>query len=110
MDSHKRALKIREKHFAANSLEIAVSKNNIAGVYFQLGQWDKAEQLYLEVHKVYTDNPKVQQVRVADNYNNLGSIYYMKGKYDDAADYFEKAVAIYRKVRRQTSVDAQRTE
>ncbi len=98
MDCHKHALKIREKHFAANSLEIAVSKNNIAGVYFQLGQWDKAEQLYLEVHEVYNDNPKVQQVRVADNYNNLGSIYYMKGKYDDAADYFEKAIAIYRKV------------
>lgn len=98
MDCHMRALKIREKHFAANSLEVAESKFNIAGVYYQQGQLDKAKQLYTEVQEVFTDNPKVQQTRVAGNYNNIGSICYMQGKYAEAADYFERAITIYRKV------------
>lgn len=98
MDCHKRALKIREKYFAANSLEVAESKFNIAGVYYQQGQFDKAEALYLGVQEVYETNPKVQQIRVAANYNNLGGVCYKQGKYAEAATYFEKAVAIYRKV------------
>ena len=98
MDCHKRALKIREKHFDPNSLEVAESKNNIAGVYFQQKLFDKAKALYIEVEEVYERNPKVQLTRVAGNYNNLGSIIFMQGKYTEAADYFEKALAIYRKV------------
>ena len=97
MDCHKRALKIREKHFDSNSLEVAESKFNIAGVLYQQGQLDKAEVLYKEVGGVYEMNPKVQQTRVAGNYNNLGSICFMQGKYTEAAEYFEKALAIYRK-------------
>ena len=98
MDCHKRALKIREKHFDSNSLEVAESKFNIAGVLYQQGQLDKAEVLYKEVGGVYEMNPKVQQTRVAGNYNNLGSICFMQGKYAEAAEYFEKALAIYRRV------------
>jgi len=98
MDCHKRALKIREKHFAGNSLEVAESKFNIAGVCYQQGQFDKAEALYLEVQEVYTNNSKVSQDKVAGNYNNLGSICYQKGQFAAAAEYFEKALAIYRKV------------
>lgn len=98
MDCHKRALKIREKHFDSNSLEVAESKFNIAGVLYQQGQLDKAEVLYKEVGGVYEMNPKVQQTRVAGNYNNLGSICFMQGNYAEAAEYFDKALAIYRKI------------
>lgn len=98
MDCHKRALKIREKHFAASGLVVAESKFNIAGVYYQQGQLDKAKALYLEVQEVYETNPKVQQTRVAAIYNNLGGVSYMHGKYAEASRYFEKALAIYRKV------------
>lgn len=96
MDCHKRALKIREKQ--DNVLDIAESKNNIAGLYFQQGQIDKAEALYLEVKEIYETNPKAPQDKVAGNYNNLGSICYQKGIYAEASEYFEKALFIYRKV------------
>jgi len=98
MDCHKRALKIREKHFENDNLDLAESKFNIAGVYYQLGQLDKAETLYLEVQDVYAANPKAPTDKIADNYNNLGGVCYMQGKYAEAATYFDKALAIYRKV------------
>lgn len=98
MDCHKRALKIREKHFDQKSLEVADSKFNIAGVLYQQGLLDKAETLYKEVGDVYEKNPKVPQDKVAANYNNLGSICYQKGEYAEAAEYFGKALAIYRRV------------
>ena len=77
---------------------MADSKFNIAGVLYQQGWLDKAETLYKEVGDVYETNPKVPQDKVAANYNNLGSICYQKGEYAEAAEYFGKALAIYRRV------------
>ena len=96
MECHKRALKIREKQ--GNLLDIADSKNNIAGVYYQQEQLDKAAELYTEVYEIYEANGNVPKDRVAGILNNIGSICYKQGKYAEAADYFDRAVAIYRKV------------
>ncbi len=96
MDCHKRALKIREKQ--DNSLDIAESKNNIAGVCFQQGQIDKAAELWEEVRDTFANNPKVPLRRVAAVSLNIGGIYFKKGDYRQAELQFEKAVEIYLKV------------
>ena len=98
MDCHKRALKMREKLSGANSLEVAESKNNIAGIHFLQGQLDKAEQLFTEVKNIYAGNEKTPTRRLADNATNLGVTFFKSGKYNDALSSFEKALEIYTKV------------
>lgn len=95
MDCHKRALKIREKQ--DNSLDIAESKNNIAGVYYALGNMDKARQMWLEVLEVYAGNPKAKLANVAKTTFNIGGIYFNEGKYIEAEPYLADAVEKFKK-------------
>ena len=98
MNYHQRSLKIREKQCDNNSLKIAASKVNIAGIYFQLKEYKKADKLYHEVGEIYNNNPQTPQLSKAQNYNNLAGVAYMQKQYDKALTMFEQALAIYTRV------------
>lgn len=64
----------------------------IAGIYVDLGLYDKAEQAYLRCLNVaYNYN---FDFRIKACLNNLSWLYFIERKYDECIDYVNKAVAI----------------
>ena len=99
LEYHTRALKIREKEFGTTSMEAAICKNNIAADYVNRKQFEKAAKIFMEVHNTYEQNPKAPLNEIAINYNNLGIVSYRLGRYKEALTYFEKALAIFVRIK-----------
>lgn len=60
--------------------------NNLGMAYAERGEFEKAEQIYMEALQVYPGYPQV--------FHNLGNLYFAQGKYDDAYINFKKALDI----------------
>ncbi|MFZ8787696.1 tetratricopeptide repeat protein [Thermocrinis sp.] len=67
----------------------AVVLNNIAGIYRDKGELDKALGYYEESLRLQTDKKEK-----AITYNNIALIYVNKGKYKKAVEYLQKAIEI----------------
>jgi tetratricopeptide (TPR) repeat protein len=67
----------------------ASALNNIAGIYKDKGELDKALDYYEESLRLKTDEKEK-----ATTYNNIAIIYGNKGDYQKAVEYFQKATEI----------------
>ena len=65
----------------------ASALNNIAGIYKDKGELDKALDYYEESLRLKTDEKEK-----ATTYNNIAIIYGNKGDYQKAVEYFQKAI------------------
>ncbi|MBN2682393.1 MAG: tetratricopeptide repeat protein [Bacteroidales bacterium] len=76
---------------------IALQKQNIGVIYFQVGQLDKAIKNYLEAASILEnmDNPTLNIL--ANNYVNLAIIYHKLKEIKKSIGYYWKAVRIYEK-------------
>ena len=72
--------------------DMASAMNNLATVYFETGQFEKAISLYDEVYRIdlSTGNRKSQ----AASLNNLGRMYVDWGKYETGIEYYKHSVAL----------------
>lgn len=72
-----------------NTDDIAVSLNNLAGIYLDLNQSDKALEYYQEALSVQQD-----ELKSGVMYGNIAMILIDKNKLDEAAAYIHKSIAI----------------
>lgn len=93
-----------EQFYAANNLSeavgnddmVATSFNSIGLVYNDLGRYQDAEISFkkaLEVNK----NLGVESEHLGDVLNGLASSFKNQKKYNEAIEYFDKAIAVYKK-------------
>lgn len=93
----RRALAIREQKLGSEHRLVAVSLNNLAGIYHSQGDYAKAEPLMQRAlaidEKVFgSDHPSV-----ATKLNNLGGLYTAKGDYAKAETLYQRALTIREK-------------
>jgi tetratricopeptide (TPR) repeat protein len=67
----------------------AATLNNIAGIYMDTGELDKALSYLEEILKL-----EINEKAKAPTYNNIAMIYSKKGDYQKAVKYFQKAIEI----------------
>lgn len=77
-------------------LSQAISNNNLADIYFNSKQYDKALGHYRRALHLATVSGNLYGQGLLSG--NIGSVYYEKGKLDSARIFYERAVAIARQV------------
>jgi tetratricopeptide (TPR) repeat protein len=84
-----------EGHIEEESIEIAKSLSNIAGIYYVWEDFSKAASIYEKVLKVYQSYQSMNNVNIGMTCNNLGNVYSILGEFDKAERYYNKALGIY---------------
>ena len=74
--------------------ETATTYNNIAGVYYAKGDYDKALEYYEKALEISESKLGKDHPSTATTYNNIALVYEAKGDYDNALEYFLKAFRI----------------
>ncbi|MDW3194272.1 MAG: tetratricopeptide repeat protein [Cytophagales bacterium] len=88
-----KALKVRSE--ALDSIGIADSYINIAGVHWYKGQIDSATFYVNRAYDIYLDRQYVRGQSLC--LNNLGAVYNYQGKYNAAIDAYEKSISLHKK-------------
>jgi CHAT domain-containing protein/Tfp pilus assembly protein PilF len=78
--------------------DYANSLNNLAILYYQMGQYDKALPLYEQALAIRKKVLGEEHRGYANSLNNLAILYYQMGQYDKALPLYEQALAIRKKV------------
>ena len=89
---HQKSLDIHLKVFGPDHLEPAKTKVNMAIVYKNMGEYEKALDTYNEALPVLEATLGRNHLVVAKTYNNIGEVYRHQAKYPEAlAMYDEKS-------------------
>jgi CHAT domain-containing protein/tetratricopeptide (TPR) repeat protein len=88
------ALGIAERRFSPDHREIGRSLNNLAGVYFELGHYAKAEPLYQRGLEIAERAVGPAHPDVGVSLNNLGELYRAEGRYAEAEVLYKRAFSI----------------
>ena len=82
------------RHLGEKHVSTATSYNNIGGVYYNLGDYDKALDYYNKSLSICLEVFGGHHPYVATSYNNIGGVYKNLGDYDNALDYYNKSLSI----------------
>ena len=86
------------KYFPNDELEIGYTCLNLGNIYLNLKDYKKAESLFSEGLKIYSNSEQPNQLSLADgNYYN-GVINEFYGNVNIAEDYYEKSKAYYENI------------
>jgi tetratricopeptide (TPR) repeat protein len=88
---YERALRICESALGPNHPNVAVSLNNLAGLYRAQGRYDDALPLYQRALKILESALGPNHPNVAVSLNNLALLYRTQGRYDDALPLYARA-------------------
>jgi len=78
--------------------KIATFLNNLGGIYFHLGIYNKSEKLYIKSLKIKLEILGEENLSTANSYNNLANLYNIMEKYDKAEQLYLKALKIREKL------------
>jgi tetratricopeptide (TPR) repeat protein len=78
--------------------DIAQSYNNLALLYDSMGDYEKAEPLYLKALKIDQKVLGEEHPNTVASYNNLASLYHSMGAYKKAEPLYLKALKIWENV------------
>ncbi|ASU34270.1 CHAT domain-containing tetratricopeptide repeat protein [Mucilaginibacter xinganensis] len=90
-----KVLALNEKTLTSNSVITATSMDNLAGMYFSIGAYEKAEPLFESAVRVKINLLGDKDPHCAVSMNNLGMLFLEKGVFDKAERLFRQALAIY---------------
>ncbi|MDY0129161.1 MAG: tetratricopeptide repeat protein [Methanosarcina vacuolata] len=74
--------------------DVATTLNNLAGLYYHMGAYDKALPLYQRALEIYKEVPESEHPDVANSLNNLAELYRRMGAYDKALPLYQRALGI----------------
>jgi tetratricopeptide (TPR) repeat protein len=100
-----RAIRLEEQHSDAG-VDATVTLDNLGSVYFETGQYRKAENLRrkvidLRISRLGPDHPSVARV-----IQNLATQNYAQGRLSEASELYERAFGIWRAAGSEDSPDA----
>jgi CHAT domain-containing protein/tetratricopeptide (TPR) repeat protein len=91
------ALAIREKALGPDHLDVALSLNNLAGLYDNQGRYAEAEPLYKRSLAIREKALGPDHLDVATALGGLAELYRNQGRYDEAEPLYKRALAIREK-------------
>lgn len=91
-------LTILEKEFVSGNQLVATTLNNLADIYENMEDHDKALPLYKKALYINEKALDSKNPDFATTLYNLASIYYRMGEYDNALPYYQKALDIREKM------------
>eukprot|EP00292_Cryptomonas_paramecium_P003867 CAMPEP_0113728054 /NCGR_PEP_ID=MMETSP0038_2-20120614/41626_1 /TAXON_ID=2898 /ORGANISM="Cryptomonas paramecium" /LENGTH=749 /DNA_ID=CAMNT_0000659433 /DNA_START=120 /DNA_END=2366 /DNA_ORIENTATION=+ /assembly_acc=CAM_ASM_000170 len=94
LELYEEELERRIKTFGNSHVEVAMTYNNMAGVYQKLGQLDKALETYEKALEIYIPALGNSHTSVANTYNNMGVVYEKLGQYEKALEMYQKDLEI----------------
>ena len=100
---------LQEKHFGLQDLDLAITYNNIGGVYLDQGKNEEAMEWHKKALAIFEKVSDPLSPALATIYNNIGNVYLAQGKNEEALKWLEKALAIQEKVLDQLSYDLTNT-
>jgi CHAT domain-containing protein len=92
---YKRALTIKKKAFGSEHPNIAISLNNLAGLYYSMGSYAKTEPLFQQALMIREKILGSEHPYVAQSLNNLALLYETMGSYAKAESLYQRALKIY---------------
>lgn len=87
---------IYEKNISPGDYRFASLNNNIALLYQEMGNFEKAVE-HLEKALEIIKEIEGTEIEVATTYSNLGASLLELGRVDEAVDYLEKSLSVYRR-------------
>jgi CHAT domain-containing protein/Tfp pilus assembly protein PilF len=90
-----KSLTIRQKQLGPDHLLVADSLNNIAALYFALGDYVKAEPRFKQALEIR--EKQHEDLLIANSLNSLAGLYQARGDYDRAEPLFKRALEIREK-------------
>ena len=79
-------------------VRLSVLYNNMAGVYEDLGEYEKAMEYYGKALAIRERVLGTEHPDTAATYNNMANVYYYQGDYSKALEYYGKDLAISERV------------
>ena len=92
-----KALALRENHLPEHHTDIAVSLNNLAGLYESQGRYEEVEPLYQRSLSIKEKALGKDHPSVAITLNNLALLYESQSRYTEAESLFQHALSIAEK-------------
>ena len=92
-----RALEINEQVLGPEHPAIAISLNNLAGLYQAMGAFDQALPLYQRALKIREKALGPEHLDTASSLNNLAALYWAMAAYDQALPLYQRALKIREK-------------
>jgi len=77
-----------------NLFRRATAMGNVAGVFINLGQYDKALNLYSKVKQFMKKMDRQAGMAMCDM--NIGMVYYYLGKYEEAFEWLNSSIELYK--------------
>lgn len=93
-----KTLSLQKTEFGAKHYSVAESLGAMATIYYNLGEYGKADFLYKEVMPIYENELGAEHIEVGISLNNLGQLYLGSGNYMKAEELFSKALLIYENI------------
>ena len=90
----KQALEVAERNVGPNHLDVAISLNNLAGLYDTQGQYAQAEPLYKRALAIREKALGSEHPTVAKSLENMAALYRAINRRREAEKLEERAVAI----------------
>ncbi|MEB3282497.1 MAG: CHAT domain-containing tetratricopeptide repeat protein [Lyngbya sp.] len=101
-----RALSIYQELFGEQDLQVAMSLNNLAALYEEIGRWNQAEPLLKKALEIRENLLENYHPDLAQSLNNLAKIYGRQEKYSEAESLYKQALSIYRKIYQNNHVNS----
>lgn len=89
-----RALRIRERSFGVDAIEVTRSLNNLANVSFRRGDWSRALEAYERINRIRELRLGGDHPLYAMGLYNLANLHVKLSHYEDAREIARRALAI----------------
>ncbi|MFC0606060.1 CHAT domain-containing protein [Winogradskyella pulchriflava] len=86
------------KYYPSNDPELGFTNMQLGNIYLKLKEYEKAELLFDEALKNYTNEKPQNNLRIADAYYYKGIIHEFYNDISRAKDYYEKSKVLYEDV------------
>jgi len=95
---YEEALKVAEDTFGSDHPNVAISLNNLAGLYISKGNYAEIEPLYERALEIVEKAHGPDHPDVAISLKNLAELYYNQGRYAEAEPLYKRSLKILEKV------------
>jgi tetratricopeptide (TPR) repeat protein/predicted Ser/Thr protein kinase len=95
LEAFEKSVEAKERVFGPDSLTVAISLGNLAGMYTKLGRLDEAEKLLHRAIAITEKADRVDSQHAGAPFMELGNIEIARHHPEKAAEWFERSLRIY---------------